>query len=427
MSELTNKEINVLLNEIENGGLTYTGLQQELLDHLCCDIEAKMDEGFEFVRALDQVKQEMGQDTIRQIQEDTLLLINQKYRLMKKFMYILGTIAPTLIIVGTVFKIQHWPGASIMLVLGLFLLAAVYLPVFISIRIRDTRNEGKPVNKAIYYIGMISGIIFILGAMFKIMHWPGAGVMITLAGLVVVAVFIPMLVLNALRDKENQVQNFTILIFVLSFVAITFMSFALRISKSVMDAFDLAVIDNTVTAEALDESSAYIVMPELTDPVTGNLEAITVKIDALNDYIENTMVNMLKAAHDKNTEAIDSENNIDFSLVRNKDNMNAPAYIMLGVEDNVARGKVIQEMMEELKASITGLNVEQLDLLANKLLDTSPVTADEQHSWVSYKFEHIPLMSVLVQLTNIQVNTRILETALLNYYAGIGTEKAIPE
>jgi len=426
MSELTNKEINVLLHEIENGGLTYTGLQQELLDHLCCDIEAKMDEGIEFIRALEQVKQEMGQDCIRQIQEDTLLFINQKYRLMKKFMYILGTIAPTLIIVGTVFKIQHWPGASIMLVVGLFLLAAVYLPVFISIRIRDTRNEGKPVNKAIYYIGMISGIIFILGAMFKIMHWPGAGVMITLAGLVVVAVFIPMLVLNALRDKENQVQNFTILIFVLSFVAITFMSFALRISKSVMDAFDLAVIDNTITAKALDESSAYIRMPELTDPVAGDPEAITVKIDALNDYIESTMVNMLKAAHDKNTEAIDSENNIDFNLIRNKDNMNAPAYIMLGVEDNVARGEVIQEMMEELKASITGLNVEQLDLLANKLLDTSPVT-EEEVPWVSYKFEHIPLMSVLVQLTNIQVNTRIIETALLNYYAGIGHEKVMPE
>ena len=44
MAELNKKEIEILNREIEKQGLTYTQLQNELLDHLCCDIETKMDE-----------------------------------------------------------------------------------------------------------------------------------------------------------------------------------------------------------------------------------------------------------------------------------------------------------------------------------------------------------------------------------------------
>ena len=45
MAELTDKELQILAKEIDKQGLTYTQLQKELLDHLCCDIEARMDDG----------------------------------------------------------------------------------------------------------------------------------------------------------------------------------------------------------------------------------------------------------------------------------------------------------------------------------------------------------------------------------------------
>ena len=143
--------------------------------------------------------------------------------MMKKFMYILGTIAPSLLIIGAIFKLQHWPGASVLIVLGSFLLAAVYLPVFAMVSMRDTRKREKKVNKTLYVVGVITGFIFITGVLFKIMHWPGAGVSLTVSVLLTVVVFIPILVTHALKDKENQVQNFSILIFVLSFMAVNIM------------------------------------------------------------------------------------------------------------------------------------------------------------------------------------------------------------
>ena len=166
---------------------------------------------------------------------------------MKKFMYILGVIAPTMVIIGTIFKVQHWPAAGILLSLGLFLLGAIYLPVFVSVKIRDTRKAGKPVNMPLYIIGLISGIIFITGALFKLMHWPGAGIMVSLSAFVAIAVFVPILIINAISNKENQVQNFTVLIFVLCFIAITYMTSSLRVSLDVMNSFVLAVNDNVLT------------------------------------------------------------------------------------------------------------------------------------------------------------------------------------
>jgi len=276
MALLSEKEIQFLSTEIEKEGLTYTELQQELLDHLCCDVEAKMDEGHEFIKAVEDVRRGMEHDCIRQIQEDTLLLINKKYRLMKKFMFILGMIAPSLLIIGTIFKIQHWPGAGVMIVLSLFLLGAIYLPVFVSIKIRDTRKQGKPVNKPIYIFGLVAGIVFIAGAMFKLQHWPGAGVMIALSGVVTVAVFIPILVVQAIREKENQVQNFTVLIFVLSFTAIAFMMVALRPSQYIMDSFISPAMENIKMERIVEENNdafvdritpLYIEYKELTEQI----------------------------------------------------------------------------------------------------------------------------------------------------------------
>ena len=107
-----------------------------------------------------------------------------------------------------------------------------------------------------YIFGLIAGIIFITGVMFKIQHLPGASIMITLSGIVTVFAFIPILVIQAIKDKENQVQNFTILIFVLSFVAIIFMMYALKVSKNVLTSFAISASDHMKTSEMVESRNA---------------------------------------------------------------------------------------------------------------------------------------------------------------------------
>jgi uncharacterized membrane protein YccC len=47
---------------------------------------------------------------------------------MKKAAFISGTLVGSLTSLGVLFEIQHWPGASIMLVLGLGICAVIFIP-----------------------------------------------------------------------------------------------------------------------------------------------------------------------------------------------------------------------------------------------------------------------------------------------------------
>jgi len=416
MAELTEKEIRRLNQEIQKQGLTYTELQQELLDHLCCDVEAEMEEGLEFVKALEKVRKGMGNDRIQQIQEETLLLINQKYRIMKKFMYILGMIAPAMLITGTIFKIQHWPGAGVLLTLSLFLLGAIYLPVFVMVKIRDTRKEGKRVNMPMYVFGLIAGIIFIAGALFKIMHWPGASIMITLSGFVTVFIFIPILVVQALKDKENQVQNFTILIFVLCFVAITFMMYALRVSKNVLTAFTVAAEGHIASTEIVEARNA-VYLEQLQQSVPGSedileqAKLISSRTDALNDFIQELTLDIVQRSHPENQAAMDQEGNIAFDKLDNMDELYSVRVVIFGDEGIPGKGDELKTRMDEYRELLIRNADPELAGMIRKLLDSSP---RKDYTWLQYCFLQAPMIGAVNVLTNIQSNIRVAEGEVLN-------------
>lgn len=49
---------------------------------------------------------------------------------MKSFVYLTGSLSASLTVLGLLFKIQHWPGASVMLVLGMAMFALFFSPAF---------------------------------------------------------------------------------------------------------------------------------------------------------------------------------------------------------------------------------------------------------------------------------------------------------
>lgn len=209
MTELQEKQIEKISLDIEQQGLTFTPLKNELLDHICCQIEIEMEQGMTFNEAYRKVRTAMGRKRIRQIQDETLILISKKYRRMKRMMYGLGVTAPVLVIIAALFKVNHWPGGAVMITLALFITGMVFLPLFVMVRIRDTRRMDEPVPLGLYLTGMISGMIAILGTLFKVQHWPGASIMLTL-GLAGLALgFLPLFARYRIREakKKNEPIN----------------------------------------------------------------------------------------------------------------------------------------------------------------------------------------------------------------------------
>lgn len=57
---------------------------------------------------------------------------------MKKSMFILAYIAVFLSTFGFLFKVMHWPGANIMLALGILFLNLGFLPMYLSHRYKKS-------------------------------------------------------------------------------------------------------------------------------------------------------------------------------------------------------------------------------------------------------------------------------------------------
>src|ERR1041385_2073043 len=127
--ELTAAQIAFIRQDIQQKGITMNDLSDSLLDHLCCAIEN--DTGTDFYEAYSKALHAFGNEGLKKIQQQTILLTILKTEVtMKKTMYVMGYIAVCLISTGLLFKVQQWTGAAIMLTLGIALLNLAFLPMY---------------------------------------------------------------------------------------------------------------------------------------------------------------------------------------------------------------------------------------------------------------------------------------------------------
>lgn len=206
---LNTSNIEFIKTEIGSSGLTYSHLMDELIDHVCCDVEYEMQKGIPFAKAYEVVKNKIGIEGLERIQHETLYLIDKKYRIMKKTMKISGLIAPILLSFGSLFKIQHWPLAGVLFVLGFVLLSFVFLPSAIYVNYKEVSNRTQ---KWTHVIGFLGTFFISVGFLFKIQHWPLAGIAITIGVLMICLLFLPMVLRNRLRSEHDSVPKFIYLI-----------------------------------------------------------------------------------------------------------------------------------------------------------------------------------------------------------------------
>jgi hypothetical protein len=166
------------------------------------------------LKAYERVKAKIGIGGLECIQQETLYLIDKKYRIMKNTMKTSGVIAPIIMAIGSLFKIEHWPGASILLVLGFFVLSFVFLPSAIYVSYKEVSNRTK---KWTHFMGFFGTFFVAIGFLFKAMHWPGTAIALILGFALITLVFLPMVMINKLREKELKVPKY---VFVIAFTGL---------------------------------------------------------------------------------------------------------------------------------------------------------------------------------------------------------------
>ena len=203
MFELTHKHLELITADVNKADISFSHLKYDLIDHICCDLENEMGQGVPFEKAYEMVRKKIGLRGLQQIQEDTLSLIDKKYRIMKNTMKIFGVVSTILMAVGALFKIEHWPTAGILITIGFFLLCFVFLPSAVYVSYREVSNRTK---LFMHLTGFLAGFLFAISFLFKIQHWPGAGYLMVLAAIVALC-FILAFFINQWRQSSSKAHK----------------------------------------------------------------------------------------------------------------------------------------------------------------------------------------------------------------------------
>jgi hypothetical protein len=204
MPELTIRNIEKISRDIRKQNISYSYLADELIDHVCCDVENKMEQGASFDDAYRSVLRNIGSGRIKEIQEETLYAIDTNYRIMKNIMKISGVAGTIILVAGAMIKILHYPGAGILMTLGALLLSSIFLPSSLTVLWKETHNSKSMIT---FISAFIAGVSFIFGTLFKVQHWPGAGYILLLAAASFVLLFIPSILIQKLSDPEKKGKN----------------------------------------------------------------------------------------------------------------------------------------------------------------------------------------------------------------------------
>lgn len=202
MRELSLRDIDRISRDVRAQEITFSHLADDLIDHICCDVEHVMQSGIPFSDAYAQVRRKMGSARrLKEIQEETLYAVDTKYRKMKNTMKVAGIAGTILFGFASLFKIMHWPLAGVFMTLGALILAFLFMPSALVVLWKESHSQKR---LFLFISAFLAAMFFILGTLFKVQHWPGAGIIISLAGLTAVLFLVPSFLHSTLANTDHR-------------------------------------------------------------------------------------------------------------------------------------------------------------------------------------------------------------------------------
>jgi len=150
---------------------------------------------------------------------------------MKQKIYILGLATAIIVFLGTLFKVNHWPGAAILLVSGISILVFVFMPLAL---VSSYKAEGSKGKRLLYIVTWLTAFIVFAAMLFKIQHWSIAGLLMLVAIPFPFVVFLPVFLLSRPGNTKENIYSTVSVLFLLMIISCFTGLLALNVSKDKM-------------------------------------------------------------------------------------------------------------------------------------------------------------------------------------------------
>ena len=396
MYEITKQDVDFILDDIRRNGIEIDELQQNLLDHLCCVIEQEMPPESDFREFYRSIIPRFFKRELREIQDETELLLTFKhYYAMKKTMIYSGAIASAIFLMGSIFKLMHWPGAGIMLVLGIGILSLLFLPLLFILKVKEEKSTK---DKMIIGIATLFGVLISLATLFKVQHWPGSRALWLSSLGTLFFVFLPVYFFSGIKNAETKVNTIVSSILVLLAGGLLFTLTNLResswLESARKDTYKGWQAINSNAFSAIKEDTA---MSELQN----RCKNLSAKIEAFKNEIAQTLA---EASGELAANDLEEIYNVY------KDNFDIPTHFIFG-DDDIACDELtnIKKELVEIAALSKHSVFSNVKILNANTEFQGVNDPSTQHSWEIHYFWHVPYGLLIQNLTQIQMSLALVK------------------
>ncbi|WP_162417758.1 hypothetical protein [Cyclobacterium roseum] len=200
---ISEQQFEIISRAVRHSEIADKALQDDLIDHFCCVVEAEMQSGQSFENAFQAAYAQITPNGFGEIQQETLYLLNYKKRLrLNQCTYLSGYVFALSATLGTFFKIMSLPGGTSLLYAGMLGFAFVFLPLLLVNKLKN-RLFLHLSGKLQWLLGSLSGMVLIAACLFKLLHLQGAGVLLALGFLLFGLGFLPFFFFRMFKASQS--------------------------------------------------------------------------------------------------------------------------------------------------------------------------------------------------------------------------------
>ena len=311
---------------------------------------------------------------------------------MKQKIYILGLITTLLVLTGAMFRINHMAGAAILLTLGMILLVLVFLPAALR---NHYMTEGDSQNLTLYIVTWITCLVVFGGMLFKIMHWPYAGLALLVSLPFPFVVFLPVYLAETSKNKSFNIYNTVYVLSLLAVISVFSALLALNVSKErINDSLGLSRNYNRLEM-AFDKTP----LPALQTPVIQKIDNVLSVVDEYQALI---------FRHEGFTEEQWDDNQ---GILKRPETAQVSSPALIVGKDPSLDTRLETSLNSLMKEIDSTPGYEELSKAAPEIFDfTEP--SDGQYLWTAKVFQYNTQSWSVIYLDGLEANLKMIRATL---------------
>ena len=195
MEYLTSEELEIINQYLDQQGLTFKPLREEMLDHMLGDLNNKISNGASFEEAWNNIISEIPENHFESLQSEIMETINKKFNISKGLSYL----SLVLILTMVLFKMMHLSMSGILLLITFATIGASLF--FGSIH---GLYPFKHKKESLLLMGAVVGIeVFLLSFGFQVLHLPGFSIL-RFTSVMLLLIFYPGITWYLFKKGDNK-------------------------------------------------------------------------------------------------------------------------------------------------------------------------------------------------------------------------------